>query len=388
MSERIAFTGAEVFDGHTHRGQAALLIESDRVTDVVERADIPEGYAHVVMDGGTILPGLVDLQVNGGGGVMLNSRPDVEAIKTLCAAHAACGTSAILPTLITDTREVMHRAVEAAVEATRRAVPGMIGLHLEGPHLAVSRKGAHMADLIRPMDEDDLIFLEQTVGELPTLMVTLAPESVTEDQVARLTAAGMTVSLGHSDTSYAAARRLVGSGARCVTHLFNAMSQISSREPGLVGVALESPELSAGLIADGHHVSIETINIALRSKVGPGRIFLVSDAMAVTGTSLTEFTLNGRRILRGGGRLTLEDGTLAGADLYLLSAVDFICHRVGLTLEEGFRMASLYPAQVIGREGEFGALKPGARANFLWLDADGKLGCTYIDGRRAHGAAP
>ena len=163
------------------------------------------------------------------------------------------------------------------------------------------------------------------------------------------------------------------------------MSQISSREPGLVGVALESPELAAGLIADGHHVSIETINIALRSKVGPGRIFLISDAMAVAGTSLTDFTLNGRRILRRDGRLTLEDGTLAGADLDLLSAVQFIHQRVGLTREEAFRMASLYPSQVIGREGEFGVLTPGARANFLWLDADGNLGCTYIDGRRVLG---
>ncbi len=382
MNATIAISGAAIFDGDRTHQNAALLMREDRLETIVAKGDIPAGCRHVALEGGMIAPGLVDLQVNGGGGVMLNNAPNVETIRTICEAHARCGTTALLPTLITDTRENTRAAIEAAREAHAQKVPGMIGLHLEGPHLSVARKGAHAAELIRPMEEEDCAMLEDAAKALPSLLVTIAPESVLPEQVARLSKAGVIVSIGHSDCSYQAAATLAANGANCATHLFNAMSQLTGREAGLVGAALETGGLFAGLIADGFHVAPASIRLALRAKAVSGHIFLVSDAMATVGTDMTEFTLNGRRILRDGGRLTLEDGTLAGADIDLISAVRFMEHTVGLDRAEALRMASLYPANLLEREAELGALRPGGRANIIWLEETGQLAGVWQQGRR------
>lgn len=381
MSQKTALTGAEIFDGAQIRQGAALVLARGRVEAIVAQDDIPAGCRHVALTGGMIAPGLVDLQVNGGGGVLLNDAPTPETIATICAAHARSGTTALLPTLITDTPEMTHAAIAAALEAHARAIPGMAGLHLEGPHLSRARKGAHEAGLIRPMEEADCRALEEAARALPALLITVAPESVSPEQVARLSRAGAIVSLGHSDCSHDEAVTLAKHGATCVTHLFNAMSQLRGREPGLVGAALATGGLSAGLIADGFHVDPVAIRLALAAKTGPGRVFLVSDAMATIGTDLRAFTLNARRILREGGRLTLEDGTLAGADIDLLSAVGFMQHTIGLAPEEALRMATLYPARLLGRAGELGTLKPGARADFIWLEENGQLGGVWQEGR-------
>ena len=292
-----------------------------------------------------LAPGFVDLQVNGGGGVMLNDHPDVEGIETICRAHAPFGTTALLPTLITDTPEVTAAVIAAGIEAARRKVPGFAGLHLEGPHLSIARKGAHDAKLIRPMTDADQAALIAARKKLPALLTTVAPESVTPAQVTALTQAGIVVSLGHTEASYATATEYAMAGATMVTHLFNAMSQIGNREPGLVGAAIDNGSLSAGLIADGIHVHLSTIEIAMRAKSGPGNIFLVTDAMATIGTDLTDFTLNGRTIYRKDGRLTLADGTLAGADLDMISAVRFMCGLRGIDLQQALHMASRYPAE-------------------------------------------
>ena len=223
-------------------------------------------------------------------------------------------------------------AIAAVEDAMRAGVPGIVGLHLEGPHLSIPRKGAHDPALIRPMEPADLETLLQAAGSLPFLKVTIAPENTTEGQVAALTEAGVLVSLGHSDADYETCRRYIAAGARCVTHLFNAMSQLGNREPGLVGAALASGDTSAGLIADTVHVHPETIRAAWTAKRGPGRIFLVSDAMAVAGSDATEFHLGGRLIKRKDGVLTLADGTLAGADLDLLTAMRVMVEEVGVEL--------------------------------------------------------
>ncbi len=380
MSEQTAYSGADIFDGHKSHAGASLLIRDGCVEGVLPAADLPLGCRHVAFEGGLIIPGLVDLQVNGGGGVMLNNAPGVDTIRIICDAHARRGTTALLPTLITDTPDVTRAAMDAAREAHAQNVPGMIGLHLEGPHLARSRKGAHSAELIRPMEEQDCRMLEELAAGLPGLLVTVAPESVTPEQTARLTKAGVSVSLGHSDCTCSEAMKLSDSGASCVTHLFNAMSQLTGREPGLVGAALNAGSLSAGLIADGYHVDPAAVRIAMQAKKRPGRIFLVSDAMAVTGTDLSEFFLNGRRILRRKGRLTLEDGTLAGADLDLFTAVLFMQRTMGLEFEEAVRMATVFPAAVLGRNHDLGNLKNGARADFVWLRGDGRIGHVYRRG--------
>ena len=364
------YTGAAILDGETiHKGHA-LLCEGGRVKAIARPGELPDGCRMVKLHGGLICPGFVDLQVNGGGGVMLNDAPSPETIATICKAHLPFGTTSLLPTLITDTPARMARARRAAIAALEQGVAGLLGLHFEGPHLAPARKGAHDAALIRPMGADDLAFLETAAGDLPTLMVTLAPESARPEQIRALARAGAIVSLGHSDADYPAALEAIRAGAACATHLFNAMSQLTARAPGLVGAALESGALHAGLIADGIHVDPAAIRIALRAKAGPGRIFLVTDAMAVTGSNLAEFTLNGCRILRRAGRLTLADGTLAGADLDMISAVRFMVETIGIAREEALRMASLYPAELIGRSNEIGRLAPGTRADFLHLDAN------------------
>jgi N-acetylglucosamine-6-phosphate deacetylase len=252
--------------------------------------------------------------------------------------------------------------IAAGIEAARQGVPGFLGLHLEGPHLDPRRKGAHDAALIRPMTGDDLARLCEAARHLPALMLTVAPEAVTPEQIARLAGAGAVVSLGHTDCTMAEAQAAMAAGARCATHLFNAMSQLGNREPGLVGAVLAGG-VAAGLIADGIHVAPEVMRVALAAR--PEGLFLVSDAMGVAGTGLTEMVLGGRRILRRDGRLTLEDGTLAGADLSLPQALGVMVRRVGVAPERALRMATLTPARLIGASA--GALVEGGRADFIHL---------------------
>jgi N-acetylglucosamine-6-phosphate deacetylase len=247
-------------------------------------------------------------------------------------------------------------------------VPGFLGLHLEGPHLSLARKGAHDPALIRPMDETDLVRLERVRGTLPYLLVTVAAETVTPEQIARLVRAGIVVSIGHSDASFEVTSAAIQAGASMTTHLFNAMSQIGNRDPGVVGAALHHGSVWAGLIADGIHVNPATLGLALRAKTGPGRIFLVSDSMSQAGADMASFELNGRTIYRRDGALRLGDGTLAGADLTLDAAVRYMHLKFGLELGECLRMASLYPAQAIGAK-RLGRLVPRAEANPVWLDS-------------------
>ena len=365
------FTGARVFDGASFLPESGLSVADGRV--------VAGGSGTVVqLGGGYILPGLVDLQVNGGGGQMVNGQTTADDLRVLCDVHARLGATSILPTLITDTPEATAAVLAAGIKAAAQGVPGFLGLHLEGPHLDPKRKGAHDAALIRKMTNDDLNRLCDGAKGLPSLLVTLAPESVTPDQIATLSRAGVIVSLGHSDCSLAAAQTAFKAGASCVTHLFNAMSQLGNREPGLVGAALTHP-VHAGLIADGLHVAPEAIRIAMASQ--PERIFLVSDAMAVAGTNMAEFALAGRRILRQQGRLTLEDGTLAGADLTLPQAIRVMVQQVSIPIETAFAMATTRPAACLGRR-DIGSLRPGVMADFVHLGDDLTLRSVWQAGLR------
>jgi N-acetylglucosamine-6-phosphate deacetylase len=382
MDMGVAFFGCDIFDGQQSVQDHALLVKNGMIAGVVPVAQIPEGFAHRRVVADLIAPGFVDLQVNGGGGVLLNDAPTVASIRKICQAHLPFGTTSLLPTLITDTPEKTGQAIDAVLCALVEGVPGAIGLHLEGPHLAPVRKGAHDGTLVRPMTRADLQRLCAAAPQLSTLMVTVAPEAVSNDQISQLAQAGARVSLGHTDTGFVQAKRAVQAGACCVTHLFNAMSQMVNREPGLVGAALDIGGVSAGLIADGIHVDPVCIRAALRAKQGPGQVFLVTDAMATIGTDLHEFSLNGRRILRENGRLMLEDGTLAGADLDMISAVRFMHRIIGLSKEQALAMASFAPAQVIGRTDEIGHLVAGARADFLLLDPELTILDVWQGGRK------
>lgn len=370
-----AYRAERIFDGHRWHDDAALLVEGDRIAAILPAAEA-EGAEPIP---GWIVPGLVDLQVNGGGGVMLNDDPSAQGIARICEAHAAFGTTSVMVTLITDRPEVTRAAI-AAIDAAK-GQPGLMGLHLEGPHFDPARKGTHDPALIRPMEPGDLALLVEAAARLPHLICTLAPEAVTLAQIRALAEAGAVVSLGHSDCSHAEAQAGIDAGARMVTHLFNAMSPLTHRAPGLVGAALDDGRVSAGLIADGFHVDDAALRIALRGKAGPGRMFLVSDAMSTIGTDLPGLTLNGRQIFRKDGRLTLADGTLAGADIALIDAVRHVHLGLGLPLDQALQLAALNPALAMD-DPDRGHLTPGARADFVAITPGITASATWIGGNR------
>ena len=371
---RQSFFGADVFDGQRLHHDAALVVEDGRVLSIgAAQGDV------VRLGGGILCPGLLDLQVNGSGGIAVDGQTDVDALRKICAVQAGLGATGVLPTLITDTPGATARVVDAGITAAQQGVPGFLGLHLEGPHLDPRRKGAHDARLIRKMDANDLALMLRAAAALPALMVTVAPESVTADQIGAMAAAGVIVSLGHSDCSADEARTAFAAGAKCSTHLFNAMSQLGNRQPGLVGATLGGAGF-AGLIADGIHVDPLAMRVALAAKATG--VFLVSDCMALAGTDGTEFTLGGRRILRRDGRLTLEDGTLAGADLTLPRAMQVLVADVGIGVERALAMATSIPATAIGRDDALGHLLPGRMADMVHLGADWSLQGVWRAGTR------
>ncbi|KQN72539.1 N-acetylglucosamine-6-phosphate deacetylase [Devosia sp. Leaf64] len=383
MSDLLAISGARIFDSRDWHDDAALLIEFGYISGIARASDIPTNAERVRLDGGMIVPGFIDLQVNGGGGILLNNDPSIDGIRTICAAHAQFGTTGLLPTVITDTVEVNEAAIAAGKAAAQAHVPGFLGLHLEGPHLAISRKGTHDPALIRAMTDADLARLKSAAADLPNLLCTVAAETVPAEQIKELVDAGAVVSLGHSDASYNEAIAAFDAGATMATHLFNAMSQIGNREPGLVGAVLDRPDIFAGLIADGIHVHAGSIGIALRGKRGDGRIFLVTDAMSQTGTDIQTLTLNGRTITRSDGALRLADGTLAGADLDMIDAVNFMIDTIGLDPSEALRMASLYPAESMNIADAHGTLLKGAVGSFVHLSEERSIRSTWINGVKA-----
>lgn len=362
----LAFAAARIFDGERFHDGAAALVRGGRVTGLAPRSSLPADISLVDCGAGVLAPGFVDLQVNGGGGALFNDAPTPATIAAIVAAHRRYGTAGLLPTLITDT-EATRRAAIAAAAAAVSAVEGALGLHLEGPHLAPARKGAHPAALMRAMTGADVELMIEARRAVGALMVTVAAEQAPPALIRRLADAGVVVSLGHSDASCAMAQAAFDAGARAVTHLFNAMSQIGAREPGLAGAALATGQVWCGLIADGVHVHPQTARLALAAKQGPGRLFLVTDAMSTVGVAGDSFSLHGRAVRRAQGRLTLPDGTLAGADVDMASCVRNAVTALGLPLAEALRMASLYPATLMGLA-DRGRIAPGAVAAFVHLD--------------------
>lgn len=369
-------TGAKIFDGrHLHDG-LALVVEGGHVAALIPGKDAPPDA--VRLPGGVLAPGFIDLQVNGAAGIMVGAGTDVAALASICAALAGLGTLACLPTLITDGPEVTAAVITAGVKAARRDLPGFLGLHLEGPHLDPVRAGAHDPALIRPMQPEDLARLCEAARHLPVLMVTLAPEAVTPEQIAALARAGVLVSLGHSNCSFEAAQQAFRAGARCATHLFNAMSGLAHRAPGLVGAVLAGTA-GAGLIADGIHVHPGALQVALAAR--PDGLFLVSDCMAFAATGSREMMLHGRQVRRSGGRLELADGTLAGADLDLAGAVGWLITALGITPERALAMATSIPAAQIGAGARLGCIAPGRQADLVWLRPDWTAGQVWRAGQ-------
>ncbi|WOC16865.1 N-acetylglucosamine-6-phosphate deacetylase [Pseudochrobactrum sp. MP213Fo] len=391
--------GARLFDGHRFHEQSGLLIENGKIIRLVEAGNDqgqswPENTQIIDLQGGILAPGFIDAQVNGGGGVMLNDGPSAELMFTIAAGHRPYGTTSLLPTLITDTGAVTANAMAVAADAVA-ADKGVAGLHLEGPHLAPTKKGAHLAELMRPVAADDIKAMIATAEKIGTqktgtektgcLVVTIAAEQITPDQVRELAEGGVIVSIGHSDCSYEEAMQRFDAGARGVTHLFNAMSQFGHRAPNLVGAALDHPAVWGGIIADGHHVEPAALRVALRAKRGEGRLFFVTDAMSLVGSGRDTFQLNGRTIQRIEGgycpKLVLEDGkTLAGSDLDMASAIRYGMAKLDLSTEEALRMATSYPAAFL-KLTDRGVLAPNKRADLVWLDDQCHVKATWIAGQ-------
>jgi N-acetylglucosamine-6-phosphate deacetylase len=367
-----ALIEAEILNG------LAVLVEAGRILAVVPQLEIPRDAQRVDLGGGLLAPGLVDLQVNGGGGLLFNDAPSVETLAAIARAHRRFGTTGLLPTLITTDPATVARAVGAVREAILAGMPGILGIHLEGPHLAPARAGVHDPRHMRPLDEAGVELLcSLDVGRT---LVTVAPEQAPPALVRELVRRGVVVSLGHTDAGYAQLSAALAAGATGFTHLFNAMSQLGPREPGAVGTALAHPDAWCGIIADGHHVHPASLHAAWRARPR-GRLFLVSDAMPPVGAAIDHFMLAGHRIEVAGGRCTTEGGRLAGSALDMAGAVRHAVRVVGIPLAEALLMASTWPAAFLGIDHQRGRIAPGLAADLVLLDDHLRVQATWVAGR-------
>ncbi|MFT4253453.1 MAG: N-acetylglucosamine-6-phosphate deacetylase [Caulobacter sp.] len=365
-------TPAGIVDGR------ALLVRDGLIAGLVDQAEVPADAAVEDLAGGLLVPGFIDTQVNGGGGVLFNDAPSVETIAAIGAAHRPYGTTGFLPTLISDDLHVVDAAMRATEQAIEAGVPGVLGVHIEGPFLNAQRKGIHDADKFRVLDEEAVALLSSL--KRGRTLVTLAPETTTPDMVARLAGAGVVVAAGHTNAAYETVRAALDAGLTGFTHLFNAMSPLTSRAPGAVGAALESLSAWCGIIVDGRHVDPATLRIALRTRP-LDRFMLVTDAMPTVGMADKRFILQGRQITVENGVCVGPGGTLAGSDLDMIGAVRNAMTMLGLSLEDAVMMAAAAPAAFLGLSRARGSIAPGMAADLVLLDTRHNVLRTWIDGR-------
>ena len=374
-----AISHARVFDGERLLDDHAVILDQDRIAEVLPSAALPADMPiEADLNGAYLTPGFIDLQVNGGGGVLFNGAPTAEAIRAIGAAHRRYGTTGFLPTLISDDYAVMRRAVAAVDEALAAGAPGVLGIHLEGPFLNVLKKGTHDAGKIRALDEEGLAILRSL--KRGKTLVTLAPERTTAAMIRRLLEAGVIVWAGHSAADYRETQAALAAGVSGFTHLFNAMTPLQSRAPGMVGAALADSDSRFGIIADGHHMHPACLQIAVAAKRRGGAV-LVTDAMPTVGAQDKSFVLNNEAIHAVDGRLLNAAGSLAGSDLDMASAVRNAARFARIDWLEAVRMASLYPARALGLADRLGYIRPGYRASLAALNERREVVQTWIDGQ-------
>jgi len=372
----IRFHAHRLFDGEQFHSNQVLTIEHGKIVSIDSNTDMADFVSKEL-----VVPGYIDLQVNGGGGVLFNDSPSLEKLTAMMRAHAKFGTTAMLPTLITDKVSVMSQAADVIAQAINEQVPGIVGVHFEGPHLSVAKKGTHCADYIRPISEAEWQVLSRK--DIGQILVTVAPETVTTEEIEKMVSLGILVCLGHTNADYVTTEKAVEAGATGFTHLFNAMSPLQGREPGVVGCALLNDNTSCGLIVDGHHVDYASCQLAIKTKP-QGQVFLVTDAMPPVGTEQTEFALYDRTVYVENGKLTSTTGELAGSSLDMANAVKNAHQKLGLTLDEAIRMGSLYPAKYLYQNNAMqrGKLCVGMQADLLMLNDDLSVKETWISGRK------
>jgi len=372
-----ALVNARVLAARGWRDDVAVIVEGGQIRELAVTRDIPAGARTHDLSGRMLLPGFIDCQVNGGGGVLLNDQPTVDGIRAIGAAHRRFGTTGFLPTLISDTIDKMRAAIAAADLAMTEAVPGVLGIHLEGPFISRERKGVHAEKYLHAPDADELRVAESL--QRGKTLLTVAPERLAPEAIRDLVAAGVIVAAGHTNADYATVRAALDAGLRGFTHLFNAMSPLTSRAPGVVGAALDDPDSWCGVIVDGHHVDAASLRIALRAKPR-GKLFLVTDAMPPVGASNPAYVLNGETIIARDGICQTASGTLAGSALSMIDAVRNTVEMLGVPLEEAARMASTYPADFLGLGATHGRIEAGFRADFTVVDGDLRVTETWIGG--------
>ncbi|TLG79054.1 N-acetylglucosamine-6-phosphate deacetylase [Methylocystis sp. B8] len=368
-----------VFDGAIVHRDAAILINDSQIAAVTPRDELSESVeVFQAPKGAWLAPGFIDVQVNGGGDALFNADPTPDGLARIVAAHRRFGTTALLPTLITDTDEIMVAALNA-IETMLPEEPGILGIHLEGPFLSPEKPGVHRRDLIRRPEPHHLQMLASF--KKGVLLVTLAPEVAPAGFIAKLVAAGAKISLGHSMATYEQTRAAMAEGLTGFTHLFNAMRPLTARDPGPIAAALESANAYYGIIVDGEHVAPATLGLAIR---GAGHPMLVTDAMPPVGGSKQEFMLQGEEITVGDGRCVTPDGVLAGSSLDMATAVENCVRLLGLPLERALRFASREPADFLGVGHFLGRLAPGYRADIVALNpTDLSIVATWVAGKKS-----
>jgi len=380
---KTAFVNGPVLLPEGLRDGVCVVVAGDRIEAIGDGA--PEGARIVDLHGDLLLPGFIDVQVNGGGGRLFNEDPSVETVAVMAEAHRRFGTTGLLPTLISDDLSVVERGIAAVEEAIETGVPGILGIHIEGPFLSRARRGIHLASMLQPFDDRFVELLSS--AKLGKTVVTVAPECVEPAQISDLVQAGVIVCAGHSDADYETVRAAIDAGATGFTHLFNGMSQLTNREPGMVGAALEDRSTYAGIIIDGLHIHPASFRVALNAK-GADRLMLVTDAMGSAGSDRREFTLQGRTISRKGQRLVNDEGVLAGSTLTMAEAVANAAEQGGISLASAVQMASRTPALFLGLQTETGAIVPGLRADLVVVREGYTVVSSWIGGRVGNGDDP
>jgi len=372
-----AITGGTILGPHGFLSGQALLFEGNTITELVTDTDVPVGTHVVKAEGHTLLPGFIDIQVNGGGGVLFNEQPTIEGIRGIMAAHRNFGTTGMLPTLISDDLDIVAKAIRAVDDAIEANIPGILGIHIEGPFLSRQKKGAHDATKFRILDDKAVALLSSLENGITH--VTLAPEETSPEMIRKLVNNGVIVSMGHTNATYEQAVTGLKAGISGFTHLFNAMTQMVGREPGVVGAALSERNSYAGIIVDGFHVNPASLKAAANAK-GIDKLMLVTDAMPSVGLADKSFHIQGTKVIVKDGKCSFADGTLAGSDLDMISAVKNARDWLGLDLAGAAHMASRVPAEFLGINATHGDLGPGKRASFVVVDDQLRIQQTWIEG--------
>jgi len=366
----------KVFNGQTFLTNATVEVVDGKIQQIHD--SILPGAERLK---GTLSAGFIDYHVNGGGGKLFNFDPERSTLTSMVKAHSAFGTTALVPTLITDTSEIMCASADAVAEAISSNEPGILGIHFEGPHLSVPKKGVHEGTLVRPIGDKERAIFER--DDLGIKIITLAPENVSDADITHLLKNNVKVSIGHSNASFERAKEVVELGADGFTHLFNAMSPFTSREPGVLGAALESDSAWCGIILDGHHMHYGSAKIAHSIKP-EGKLLLITDAMSTIGSDQEGFEFFGVEVIRDGDKLATPEGTLAGSALDMITAVKNAVNNLGLDLVEALNMASLYPAEYLGIADEMGSIKVGNNADLILIQDDFIISKTWIQGQLVH----